>query len=131
MQTVADDVERLYLSKHRYKDPKLVRVHLPTNAGEPAPPPSEHMPFRPFAGMALPSGVTAEAAPVAEAPVALKDDDAFRVEVDERDWREMHLPPGYGNGADVYGAGTYMDTLQSRRNWPHNQGMLRSYHRPV
>lgn len=128
MQTTAGEVARMYETRFKHVDPKLVKVHLTTNAGEPAPAPAAHMPFRPFAGTQLPPGVTAATAPVAEPAVELKDTDEFRVEVDERGWRDLNLPKGYG--ADVLDSPTYAKRLARNHADLYNQGMLCSARRP-
>jgi curved DNA-binding protein CbpA len=129
IQTTAEDIARLYETKYKFVDPKLVRIHLTTNAGEPAEPPSSYMPFRPFHGVPPPPGVIAMPDPQAEAPVQLKASEDFRIEVDEREWRDLALPAGYAQDASE--SAVFAKRDRKAHHEPHNLGMLRSHRRPV
>lgn len=124
----AEAIGEEFEARLRFSNPKATKVYM--HARRPvADIPGTHVPFRPFANMDIPEGVTTNAAPQAPKPLAPPEDaDAVELVTDTRTWRDKVLPKGFGV------AHAHEDALQRAREktmWPDNQGQLWSWQRPA
>ena len=123
-QSVAQKVAEDLHSRHRWPDLHDVKLRARTFT-VPKPPPSGHMSFRPFVGMKVPAGVTAEDVPPAPAPVPLgQEHEVQDITVTCKQSTPYFRPPQ----DPVEWVRQAQNSVQHGKH-PHNEGVIYSYQR--